>query len=242
MQRFYEDVSYEAVARNSMIFESAHKIYVMALHIDINNCDINDILEDLHQLECNRVSTPTEDDEETISCANFYQNDVALKRMLLIRTIIFQSIKYIDTSEHVTNPKLENAIRFLRLQQFHEGIEKDEALRMRMKVYVLLINADRQKSSVEEAFVAVNSCMEKIREIAREKPMKLVDGVEDLKLRQAIENLLHVCLRDTNDAEHCEELLIKFSFQDLFACLCNDIIDSKFNTLVLERASWNLCF
>ena len=237
MQRFYEEISYEAVAGNSKKFNSAVKIYNMALNIDIDNCNIINIIKNIVNIQLHIANIPMLEQAKAEHCSNNFQNELTFQRMMLVRTIIFQSMKCIGTSENATNPMFGDAIRFLWSQEFHDKIEGNDVLKMRMKVYDLLLNADREKLSVQEAFTVVNLHMEAFQKAADEQPVQSQEGAKDSKLREAIENLVRVCLRDTEDPDHCEEMLIKFSFQEIFTCLCNDIIDGKFNASLLETTS-----
>ena len=167
------------------------------------------------------------------------------KYLLLLRTALFNSG---GNAEHSSNDEedssnLEKIVRYISSKRFKEEIGKDKKMKMRLRVYNIMMNGDREKSCVRGAFLNMNRLLKEFRVLTvgvSRHGMKT--DCRSVKLREAIVDLMRVCFLHTKDADYTLKVFYKFGFSNIYDCACDDFIEGKFDELKMNKRLQNYIF
>ena len=231
MNKLFKEIGYQAIVKAQRMFICANKMYNMALNMDVDNHEIRDIVETI-----NRLRYLIQKGSFVGKGRKLFQNRLYVEHMLLIRTIILQTTSDAATEERGVNYRLGNIVNFIHAKTLHDILEKNEKLRMKMKVYQLLLHGDRENLSMQRAFDNLNACIKEFSMFVENcTPRAIVVNGKDSKLREAIDDLLRHCILTTTVEGYPDEVLVEYSYVQIFNCLCEDIIVGRFYYVAIRK-------
>lgn len=163
------------------------------------------------------------------------------KYLILLRTAILCSgANASDLSKNEQQYNFEKLVKYINSKEFKTYIRKDKNMKMMLRVYNLLINADRRESAVRDAFLKTYYSLKEF------KAMKIKDDMKkdknSTKLRQAIMDLVRLSFSYTENTDYSVHIFSKFGFPTIVAWLNDDLIEGKLDQCRMNKQLQNYVF
>lgn len=235
--KVHTETEYNSRMKNVKLFTRAIKLNNLMLDASFDD-RFKHTLRIIDELENFKTRIPQHIPSFTTYYRVLRKVDIELtsKYFLLLRTAIFYpgANKSDSSNNEEQHYNLEKLVRNITSNEFYGNISKDKNMKMRLRVYNILINADRRESSVQDAFLNTNHYLKEF------KTMK-TDNTS-ATLRQAIVNLLRLSCVYTEDIEYSHHILRKFGFFTIVDFLCNDITKAKLDHFKMDKHLRNFMF